>query len=388
MKLTIHSAALSAAIFALSACNAPPPPETTSSGDASSPTVEHSSETTSSREFPAIELPAFPELPEPKTKLAADDAGRIYYITRSPYDFSVLLTDFDAAPETTGFGDLYLPDGANGTSKVPAMVIVHGSGGITDGREHEYAQQFATAGIAGFVIDYYAPRGVTADTPYMLKTMAATETDLIVDAFAALERLQEHPSIDPSKIGVIGFSYGGMATRYALDERLAKKLSPNGPDFALHVDFYGPCHQSTGHSGTTGAPYLAVYGDQDNSVDPAECARVQDDLRANGTPVEAHVLEGAGHAWENSAPQAMGKTAFVRGCQFSFHPDDGTLLIDGTAATQPPRGATRNERAQARMALGADAMHCIGQGYLVGNDPVADGKARAILETFLDRHLQ
>lgn len=380
MKMRLHSAALSAAILAFSACSGPP------ASDAKDTSEETPVPGDVSSALPAIELPAFPDLPTPKSELAADDAGRIYYSTRSPYDFSVLLNDFDAAPKTTGFGDLYLPEGASETNKVPAMVILHGSGGITEGREHEHAKRFVEQGIAGFVIDYYAPRGVTDDTPYMLKTMATTETDLTVDAFAALARLQDHPSIDPSKIGVIGFSYGGMATRYAMDERLAAKLSPDGPDFALHVDFYGPCHQTTGHSGTTGAPYLAVYGDQDNSVDPAECARVQQDLIANGTPVEAHVLDGAGHAWENAAPQAMGKTAFVRGCTFTFDPEDGTLLIDGKPATRPPEGASRNERAQARMALGADAMHCVGQGYLVGNDPEADGKAKMLLDAFLARH--
>jgi len=120
----------------------------------------------------------------------------------------------------------------------------------------EYAALFSKNGIAGFVVDYYAPRGVVETTPYVMKTMIATEVDVMSDAYSALKILGTHPSIDASKIGVTGYSYGGMATRYVLDDRLKSIMAPDVPPFALHMDIYGPCHQTLGHSGTTGAPYL------------------------------------------------------------------------------------------------------------------------------------
>lgn len=334
---------------------------------------------------PAITLLAFPDLPEPPSSLSETDAGQLTFPTSSPYDFEVLLNDPDAALPTTGLGDLTLPEGASAAAPVPAMVILHGSGGITEGREQRYVDLFASLGVAAFVVDYYTPRGVTAETPYGMKTMAATEVDVIADAYAALSFLQGHPAIDPERIGVIGFSYGGMATRYTMDDRLKDLLAPDAPGFALHIDTYGPCHQDTGHWGVTGAPYLAVYGDNDNSVDPAACAVVQERLRENGAPVEVLIIEGAGHAWENSAPQVMGTYPYIRGCTFSYDPE-GRFTINGELAPAAPMGAGRQERAQYRAGLAAMVDGCIGIGYLIGSDPDTDAKAKAAMTDFMRRH--
>jgi dienelactone hydrolase len=268
---------------------------------------------------------------------------------------------------------------------VPAIVILHGSGGISEGREYEYAQLFTQNGIAAFVVDYYAPRGVTEQTPYVMKTMAATEVDIMSDAYSALKILGTHPAIDAERIGVTGYSYGGMATRYVLDDRLKNIMAPDVPSFALHMDIYGPCHQTLGHKGTTGAPYLAIHGDADNSVDPALCQEVYKDLEAAGSQVESHVIAGAGHAWENYAPLSEFEGSFVRGCKFSFD-ENGTFLVNGKSGRfQPTPEMTRPQRAMVRAGLGELAGSCVGQGYTVGNNPEADKQSKAIQVEFMKR---
>lgn len=332
-----------------------------------------------------LNLPEFPDYPEPATALESGQEGVIYFPTRSPYDFSVVLNDFEDAQPTTGMGTLYLPDGASADNPVPAMVIMHGSGGISEGREHEYAALFNKHGIAGFVVDYYAPRGVTPDTPYVMKTMAATEVDLIADAYAALDILATHPNIDAGRIGVTGYSYGGMATRYALDARLPEILSNNARKFALHVDVYGPCHQVLGHDKTTGAPYIALYGDKDNSVDPEACDSVQEALRQGGSEVEAHLFKGAGHAWEVSRPLGEFGGGYIRGCTFSFEPGTGHFMINDKVITQPEPDMNREERAFVRASLGEAAGPCVGMGYIVGNDPETDKRAKEIMIDYMKR---
>lgn len=333
-----------------------------------------------------LPLPPFPDYPEPQSSLSSEQSGVIYFPTKSPYDFSRVLNGYDKAPDTTGKGTLVLPEGTTPYAPVPAMVILHGSGGISDGREFRYADLFAKNGIAAIVVDYYAPRGVTEETPYVMKTMAATEVDVMADAYAALKILGTHPAIDNTRIGVTGYSYGGMATRYVLDERLKKIMAPDVPPFALHMDIYGPCHQTLGHTGTTGAPYLAIYGDKDNSVHPETCAQVQADLREGGSPVEAHIMPGAGHAWENSRPQTTFGGAYVRGCAFSFDPQTGVFLVDGKAGRfQPEPDMSREERAAVRAGLGELAGSCVGQGYLVGSDPETDAKSKSIQLEFMKR---
>jgi len=276
----------------------------------------------------SITLPEFPKLPAPIVRLESGQAGDLYFLSSSPYDFSVLLNDLADAPPTTGKGHLVLPEGASPENRVPAMVILPGSGGEQPGREMEYAKLFADNGIASFIVDYYTPRGATPETPYMIKTLAASEVDVLTDAYMALILLSRHPDIDDSRIGVTGYSYGGMATRYALDFDTQQILAPYAFPFALHVDMYGPCHQTLGEGETTGAPYLAIYGDNDNSVDPAACAVVQKDLKANGSKVEAHIMPGAGHAWETKRPLQEYPSPYIRGCTFSYDQQSGAFELN------------------------------------------------------------
>lgn len=334
-----------------------------------------------------LPLPHFPSLPTPVTKLNADAEGVIYFPIKSPYDFSRVLNGYNALDTHAGKGTLVLPSNADAQNPVPAMVILHGSGGIKPGREMEYAQLFAKNGIAGFVVDYYEPRGVEDTTPYAMKTMIATEVDVMSDAYSALSILGTHPSIDAKKIGVTGYSYGGMATRYVLDDRLKSIMAPNVPPFALHMDIYGPCHQTLGHSGTTAAPYLAIHGDTDNSVDPELCQGVYKDLEAAGSSVESHVIPGAGHAWENDSPkQEFKEGSFVDGCLFSYDPNTGAFLVDGKSGRfQPEPNMTRPQRAMVRAGLGELVGGCVGQGYTVGHDPAVDKQSKAIQLEFMKR---
>jgi dienelactone hydrolase len=335
---------------------------------------------------PSLPLPPFADYPAAQITLSEGDTGIIHFPIKSPYDFSRVLSGYADLPTHSGKGTLVLPEGASAENPVPAMVILHGSGGIKDGREPEYARLFAENGIAGFIVDYYEPRGVQPDTVYQMKTMIATEVDLMSDAYSALKILGTHPAIDASKIGVTGYSYGAMATRYVLDDRLKKIMAPDVPPFALHMDIYGPCHQTLGHKGTTGAPYLAIHGDNDNSVDPALCQEVYKDLEAAGSKVESHVMPGAGHAWENSAPRKVFEEgSFVSGCSFTYDPETGAFLVDGEAGFQPAPDMTRPERAMVRTGLGKLAGKCIGQGYLVGSDPETDKKSKAIQLEFMKR---
>ena len=334
----------------------------------------------------SLALPDFADYPEAKTQLSAGDSGDIYYPIKSPYDFSRVLSDYDDLNPHTGKGTLVLPKGASSDKPVPAMVILHGSGGIKEGREMSYAKLFVKNGIAGFVVDYYEPRGVKPDTVYQMKTMIATEVDVMSDAYSALNILGTHPAIDASRIGVTGYSYGGMATRYVLDDRLKTIMAPNVAPFALHVDIYGPCHQTLGHEGTTGAPYLAIHGDNDNSVDPELCQEVYKVMEAAGTEVESHIMPGAGHAWENATPRKVFEEgSYVRGCKFSFDPTTGAFLVDGQAGFQPLPEMSRPERAMVRAGLGELAGKCVGQGYLVGSDPETDRKSKAIQLAFMKR---
>jgi dienelactone hydrolase len=329
-------------------------------------------------------IPEFPEWPEPVADLRDGSAGEIYFATITPFDFEVLLRGPEAAIPTTGRGTLLLPE-TQGEEPVPAMVLLHGSGGITPGREMEYGRRLAERGIAAFVLEYYAPRGMTEETPYMLRVLSVTEFDIIADAYAALKLLSTHPAIDPERIGVAGFSYGGMAARFALDERFAQILAPEHPGFALHVDYYGPCFQNLRTRSARSAPLLTLRGTEDRSNDLVACHARELELSSLGVEVEAHVYEGAGHAWEADIPRALHPDApYVAGCEIVYDPS-GRSSLNGNPINDLPASATRRERILARATSGNRMEGCVGKGYLIGRDDAVLARSDAHLFAFLEK---
>lgn len=327
-------------------------------------------------------LPGIPKGPEPTEKLVENASGTIYFHTSSPFDLDVILAGNADTNPTTGMGYLSMPEEAAPEHQVPAMVILPGSGGIAPGREMEYAEWLKERGIAAFVVEYYLPRGMTDDYPYVLRTSSVTEFDVITDAYSVLKLLSTSPEIDPDRIGVMGFSYGGMATRFAMDERFHRALAPKTPGFALHVDFYGPCFQNLGTRQTNGAPLLTLRGSGDNSNDLEACQQRENELRALDVSVEAHIYPGAGHSWENSVPAHLSDFPYIAGCEMTYD-DKGFASIHGERITDVDADASRIDRIAARLTSGGKYEGCLHYGYVVGRNEVVRAQAYQQLAQFL-----
>src|SRR5580704_17395342 len=101
----------------------------------------------------------------------------------------------------------------------------------------------------------------------------------VADAYAALAYLATRPEVDPHRVALAGFSYGGMATQYALYAQMADALAPNGLRFVGHVSYYAPCIARFVDSRTTGAPLLMLYGTDDQLIQPDRCERTERNAR-------------------------------------------------------------------------------------------------------------
>ncbi len=120
-------------------------------------------------------------------------------------------------------GILTLPEGLEG--RAPAMVIFHGFTGqknemdivgVDEALFERTARVFAENGIASLRIDFIGSgesEGKWEDTTF---------TGQINDAIAAIDYLSSLPKINPSRIGVIGLSQGGLvaACAAARDQRV------------------------------------------------------------------------------------------------------------------------------------------------------------------------
>jgi len=131
--------------------------------------------------------------------------------------------------------------------KLPAVLILHGSGGV-DARGDFYEAALNAAGVATLQIDMWEARGVTgvANRPQL-------PILTIPDAFSALAYLSAQTNIDPDRIGVLGFSWGGVVS-LASSERLYAGQFGGGRKFAAHVANYPVCY------GANNASILRAFG--------------------------------------------------------------------------------------------------------------------------------
>lgn len=332
----------------------------------------------------ALPIPA----PRPATRLTAQTQGEIWFDSKTPFDFDVLLEHMDAVAPNSTLGHLYVPDSASSEHPVPAMVVLPGSGGVKLGRQMLYADLLVQNGYAALVVDYYASRGIDDDTvPYEIMVGNVTEFDVVADAYAALNALQSHPAIDSRRIGVMGFSYGGMATRLTMDDRLRTALARGRARFAVHVDFYGPCFQNFRTTKTTGAPLLTLRGGHDSSNDLVACAIQEEQLRAAGSEVGSVVYATAGHSWGNLGPRYLSDATHIRGCQMDYD-EHGLLSVRGRQVIPANTPIDRAKRYRLRMESGDFFQGCLVKGYIVGRDEAVYQASNAELLRFLEVELR
>jgi dienelactone hydrolase len=197
-------------------------------------------------------------------------------------------------------GKLSLPTSAQG--KVPAVVIAHGSGGV-DSRGSFHAQALNEAGIATLEIDMWSARGLSGGAEGRPRAVAET----LPDAYGALKYLSAHPAVDASRIGIMGFSWGGVMSMLTATQKYAAQAEP-GQRFVAHAPFYPVCWAynrvpSYEFGALTGSPVFLQAGEADQYDNPDSCQLLVDSLApADREHVELRMYPGATHGWDRLEP--------------------------------------------------------------------------------------
>lgn len=192
---------------------------------------------------------------------------------------------------------LCLPPPHLGHGPFPGLVVCHGLGGVIKNRELRYAAWLAGQGIAVLVVDCYAARGMSNRLDN-LRALCVTESMYLADAFAGLDFLARHERVMADRIGVMGFSYGGMVSVLTAYKQIQEAFARADQRFAGHIAFYGPSAPRFDRVETTGAPLLIVNGVLDRNLSLKRTEEIAADLRSGGSEVEVHALEGAYHQWD------------------------------------------------------------------------------------------
>jgi dienelactone hydrolase len=185
------------------------------------------------------------------------------------------------------------------------VLILHGSAGV-DSRGDFHAEALNAAGFATLQIDMWEARHVTG-----VASRPPLPAYTYPDAFRALAFLSAYPGIDPARIGVMGFSWGGVVTMASATQGVAGAVG-GALRFKAHVAHYPVCYAynnpaipnsqfgSNAGNPLTGAPILIQIGDEDDYDEGAgPCVALKSAL----VPSEQKVLSvvtypGAYHAWD------------------------------------------------------------------------------------------
>lgn len=213
-------------------------------------------------------------------------------------------------------GQLRIP--RPGTERLPAVVLLHGSGGVGT-NVIDWEEQLSSIGVATFVLDAFTGRGIvgTSTDQAQLGRLAMT-----YDAYRALEILERHPRIDPQRIALMGFSRGGQAALYASLKRFQRMHGPaSGRDFAAYMPFYASCGTKFVDDGEVSPnPIRMFHGAADNFVPVAPCRDYVARLKAKGAKVTLTEYPGANHVFDGrnfKTPVVAAKSQSTRNCQLA-----------------------------------------------------------------------
>lgn len=215
----------------------------------------------------------------------------------------------------------------NTGAKIPAVVIVHGSAGV-DSRGSFYAEALNEAGIATLEIDMWAARGWLGGITGRPRGVPET----LPDAYGALKFLSLQPRIDPQRIGVMGFSWGGVVTMLTATTPYTSLYMDGSLKFAAHVAHYPVCwvyNRVPGYTfnAFTGSPVLIQTGELDDYDNPDTCLNLVASLSASAQAfISVRVYPHATHGFDRLQPEITVTDPFSHlgmGGEVDFVPNPG-----------------------------------------------------------------
>lgn len=183
--------------------------------------------------------------------------------------------------------ELHRPAGpANGA----AVIVLYGSDGMNEpwaAMIRDYAVALANKGFLAVIPDYLATTGsrpgpeVFAEIPFKVTLWQNAIDDALTYASSA-------PGVTAGRIGLLGFSLGGH-----LSLRLRRRAKSVTAFFAPEFPEFGGIGAAAPH-----VPAAQLHhGSADQLVPPSNSAKIERQLKAEGTTVTKFLYAGAGHGF-------------------------------------------------------------------------------------------
>ena len=294
----------------------------------------------------------------PKWIAARTELHPIQTLTLSDRQF---LSGDSAGKAVTVVGQLRI---AQGTGRLPVVVLQHGSGGYTANID-VWSRELNEMGISTFAMDGFTGRGLTEVNS---NQASLGRLDLIIDLYRALSVLAAHPRVNPGRIAVMGFSRrSGCAVRQP--DQVPEDVESVGDRVrCVRAVLPGLQHDLHRRHRCLELPDRIFGGAVDDYNPISACKAYVERLRKAGRDVELTEYPAAAHAFDNplgAQPPAVATTSqSVRKCV--IREEAGGMLMN--AETGRPFSYQDS---------------CVQLGPHLGYDPAATQAARAAVNSFL-----
>lgn len=200
--------------------------------------------------------------------------------------------------------------GAAAASAAPAVVLLHGCGGMFN-RQGALAERYTRMaaflnqrGVHALVLDSLRPRGEADLCTQKVGSRRITMVQRRRDVFGALRWLSVQPGVDAQRLGLLGWSNGGSTVLASINLK-HREVAEAGiaPAFkvAFAVAFYPGCESDLARSFAPSAPLLMLLGEADDWTAAAPCKALAAAAETGAAPAPLwQAYEGAYHGFDGT----------------------------------------------------------------------------------------
>lgn len=162
--------------------------------------------------------------------------------------------EFKSKDGTSVHGLLTTPVGYVEGTRVPLLLRIHGGPNAQDQHTFSFERQyFAAQGYAVLAVNYRGSSG--RGVKFSRAIFANWGHYEVEDLLAGVDHAIQSGVADPSRLGVGGWSYGGILTDYLIASDTRFKAATSGAGTAFTVSYYGVDHYIIQYDNEIGPPW-------------------------------------------------------------------------------------------------------------------------------------
>ena len=151
------------------------------------------------------------------------------------------------------------PAGFDASRKYPVLLRIHGGPNGQDAYSFNFERElFAANGYAVIAVNYRGSNG--RGNAFQKAIFADWGNKEVVDLLGAMDALQKQPWVDSTRLGIGGWSYGGILTDYTIATDNRFKAAISGAGSANQISMYGSDMYITQYDQEIGPPWKNQAG--------------------------------------------------------------------------------------------------------------------------------